>query len=170
MTEARHPVPREKNSFGLLFRGVVTGCNIILPALLIAHGSSVIWQLLASAAIAAGLWRIGIFCAELRQFSGKLTIRTLFSVIWLAAVLCARTYFSERYLAAGAVQLLALTAFAVQTAIGAVAAYRNKESSKGRYIARMAVYVLVFFFRQYRTELVVQMRRQAVRRALCGVA
>ncbi len=150
VTEARHRVKREKNSPGLFLRGSVTCLNIMIAVLLITHGDSVLWQILAGALAAAGFLFGGLRIGRLRQFSGKIGIMCTYAAAWRSAAVVLFMifdYYSKRirlFRVSEAVQLAALTGFLAVTLFFAVKAFWKKETGRGQFIAQIAVLVLLF--------------------------
>ena len=145
VTEAKHPVRREKNSPGLLLRGFVTCLNLMLAVMLITHGDSVLWRILAGGAAAAGIFIGGLFSRRLRQFDGKSGMMCFYAAAWLIACNAMYGLFDEyghsmrMYLCAGVLAAAALAGFLVLTLILAVKGFRQKEPRRGRYIVQFAV-------------------------------
>ena len=150
VTEARHRVKREKNSPGLLLRGSVTCLNIMIAVLLITHGDSVLWQILAGALAAAGFLFGGLRIGRLRQLDGKSGMMCIYAAAWRSAAVVLFMifdYYSKRirqFRVSEAVQFAALTGFLAVTLFFAIRAFRKKETGRGKFITQIAVLVLLF--------------------------
>ena len=145
VTEAKHPVRREKNSPGLILRGSVTCLNLMLAVMLLTYSSSAIWQILAGGLAAAGFFIGGLRIRRLRQFDGKSGMMCFYAAAWLIACNAMYGLFDEyghsmrMYLCAGVLAAAALAGFLVLTLILAVKGFRQKEPRRGRYIVQFAV-------------------------------